>query len=85
MRCRWLFEFLDGKFKLPSIQEMEKGILECDKYMKRYSGKYYRKSCIGALHVWYNDQLCKDMGLNPMRKNGFWAELFDPYGPMDYV
>lgn len=85
MRCRWLMELLDGKFKLPSYKEMEKDIEEWDKYMKRYSGKYYRKSSIGALHIWYNDQLCRDMGWNPKRKKGFVAELFQPYGPLDYV
>ncbi|XP_021776290.1 probable flavin-containing monooxygenase 1 [Chenopodium quinoa] len=85
IRCRWLFELLDGKFKLPSIEEMEKDIIEWEKFMKRYSGKYYRGSCIGALHICYNDQLCIDMGLNPKRKDGFWAELFEPYGPMDYA
>ncbi|KAL2926402.1 putative flavin-containing monooxygenase 1 [Bienertia sinuspersici] len=68
LRCRWVFELLDGKFKLPSIQNMEKDVLEWDKIMKRYSDKYYRRSCIGALHIWYNDQLCKDMGLNPKRE-----------------
>ncbi|KAL2936885.1 putative flavin-containing monooxygenase 1 [Bienertia sinuspersici] len=85
LRCRWIFELLDGKFKLPSIPKMEKDVLEWDKFMKRYAGKYYRRSCIGALHIWYSDQLCKDMGLNPKRKNGFWAELFEPYGPLDYA
>ncbi|KAI3870466.1 hypothetical protein MKW92_012593 [Papaver armeniacum] len=63
--------FSDGGFKLPSIKEMEKD--------------YYRKSCIGILHIWYNDQLCKDMGCNPKRKKGLYAELFEPYGPMDYA
>ncbi|KAL5856241.1 hypothetical protein ACOSQ4_006043 [Xanthoceras sorbifolium] len=85
MRCRWLAELLDGTFKLPSIKEMENDMAEWDRYMKQYSGKYYRRSCIGALHIWYNDQLCKDMGWNPKRKNGFFAELFEPYGPLDYV
>lgn len=85
LRCRWLFELLDGKFKLPDIGKMEKDVSEWEKFMKRSSGKYYRRSCIGALHIWYNDQLCKDMGLNPNRKKGFWAELFEPYGPMDYA
>lgn len=85
IRCRWLFELLDGKFKLPNIQEMEKDVLEWNKFMKRYSGKYFRRSCMGALHIWYYDQLCKDMGLNPNRKKGFWAELFEPYGPSDYA
>jgi len=85
MRCRWLAELLDGTFKLPSIKEMEKDVGSWDKYMKTYSGEYYRRSCIGALHIWYNDQLCKDMGWNPKRKKGFFAELFEPYGPMDYA
>ncbi|XP_055815447.1 probable flavin-containing monooxygenase 1 [Solanum dulcamara] len=86
MRCRWLAELLDGKFKLPSIKVMEKDIAEWDKYKKRYSyRKYYRRSCIAALHVWHNDQICKDMGWNPKRKKGFWAEWFQPYGPMDYT
>ncbi|GAB4838622.1 hypothetical protein Ancab_028167 [Ancistrocladus abbreviatus] len=85
LRCRWVMELLDGTFELPNIQEMEKDISEWDKFMKRYSRQYYQRSCIGALHIWYNDQLCKDMGWNPKRKKGFLAELFEPYGPMDYT
>lgn len=85
MRCRWLAELLGGTFRLPSIQDMEKDVAQWDKYMKTYSGQNYRRSCIGALHIWYNDQLCKDMGWNPKRKKGFIAELFEPYGPMDYA
>ncbi|WRX14542.1 Flavin monooxygenase-like - like 9 [Theobroma cacao] len=85
MRCRWLAELLDGTFKLPSIKEMEKDVTKWDEYRKRYSGKNYHRKCIAALHVWYNDQLCKDMGWNPRRKKGFFAELFEPYGPLDYV
>ncbi|XP_012467649.1 probable flavin-containing monooxygenase 1 isoform X1 [Gossypium raimondii] len=85
IRCRWLAELLDGTFKLPSIEEMEKDVRKWDEYLKQYSGGYYRRKCIGALHVWYNDQLCKDMGWNPRRKKGLFAEFFEPYGPLDYV
>ncbi|XP_030512917.2 probable flavin-containing monooxygenase 1 [Rhodamnia argentea] len=85
IRCRWLAELLAGTFELPPIKKMEEDIEEWDKYMKRSSGQYYRRSCIGALHIWYNDQLCRDMGWNPKRKKGFFAELFEPYGPTDYV
>ncbi|XP_038693468.1 probable flavin-containing monooxygenase 1 [Tripterygium wilfordii] len=85
MRCRWLVELLDGKFKLPSIQDMEKDVSKWDEYYKQSSGPYYRRSGIGTLHIWYSDQLCKDMGWNPRRKKGFFAELFEPYGPMDYA
>ncbi|CAN1276129.1 Probable flavin-containing monooxygenase 1 [Linum perenne] len=78
-------ELLDGRFKLPEIKEMEKDAARWDGYLKEYGGEYYKRSCIGALHIWHNDQLCKDMGWNPRRKSGLWAELFEPYGPLDYV
>ncbi|KAI3895918.1 hypothetical protein MKW98_025709 [Papaver atlanticum] len=76
MMCRWLAHLLVDGFKLPSIKRMEKNVLEWEKFFKRYSGQYYRHSCIGVLHIWYNDQLCKDMGCNPRRKKGFYAEMF---------
>ncbi|TYI88262.1 hypothetical protein E1A91_D04G196100v1 [Gossypium mustelinum] len=85
MRCRWVAELLDGTFKLPSIKDMEINIKEWDEYLKQYSDGYYRRKCIGALHIWYNDQLCKEMAWKSRRKKGFFAELFEPYGPMDYV
>ncbi|CAK7343830.1 unnamed protein product [Dovyalis caffra] len=85
LRCRWLAELLVGTFKTPSIKEMEKDATKWDRYMKQYAGPYYRKACIAGIHIWHNDQLCKDMGWNPKRKKGFFAELFEPYGPIDYV
>jgi len=63
---------------------MEEDVLRWEKFMKQYSGDCYRRSSISTTHIWYNDQLCKDMGCNPKRKKGFLKELFSPYGPMDY-
>ncbi|KAM1345824.1 hypothetical protein FF1_035158 [Malus domestica] len=85
MRCRWVAELLGRTFTLPSIKEMEKDVNEWDGFAKRYAGKYYRRSCNGTVHIWYNDQLCKDMEWNPKRKKGLFAELFEPYGPLDYA
>ncbi|KAJ0693028.1 putative flavin-containing monooxygenase [Helianthus annuus] len=85
MRSKWLAALLEGAFKLPSINEMQKDIVKWDEYMKQSAGEYHCRSAIGALEIWYNDQLCKDMGMDPMRKNGLLANLFEPYGPMDYT
>lgn len=85
IRCQWLAHLLCYTFKVPSIKEMEKDILMWEKYMKEYGGGEYKRSCIGAVHIWYCDQLCKDIGCNPRRKGGFFSELFLPYGPDDYV
>nr|BCL56286.2 flavin-containing monooxygenase [Persicaria tinctoria] len=85
MRCRWIVELLDGTFKLPGFKEMEKETANWNKFIKGNAPKHYRRSCIGQLHIWYNDQLCKDMGWNPRRKKGFISEWFQPHGPLDYI
>uniref|UniRef100_A0A0E0DBM2 Flavin-containing monooxygenase n=1 Tax=Oryza meridionalis TaxID=40149 RepID=A0A0E0DBM2_9ORYZ len=85
LRAKWLAYFMDGGFRLPSISVIQNDVQEWEKFMKRYSRAYFRRSCIGFLHIWYNDQLCRDMGCNPRRKNGFWADLFDVHGPGDYI
>ncbi|KAE9587619.1 putative flavin-containing monooxygenase [Lupinus albus] len=85
IRSKWLAHFLDGNIKLPSIKKMGEEIQAWRDYMKLYSGKYYWKTCIFTCAIWYNDHLCKDMGCNPKRKKGFFAELFQPYGPGDYA
>ncbi|PON46152.1 Dimethylaniline monooxygenase, N-oxide-forming [Parasponia andersonii] len=85
IRCQWLAQFLNGKFELPKIREMERDVMKWKKYSKLYSGKYFRGSCNACVHVWYNDQLCKDMGRKTRRKKGVLAEWFLPYFPSDYA
>ncbi|KAM0002638.1 putative flavin-containing monooxygenase [Helianthus debilis subsp. tardiflorus] len=85
MRAKWVTALLEGAFKLPSVNEMEKDIARWDEYMKQSIEEYHYRSSVGALEIWYNDQLCKDMGMNQLRKNGLFANLFEPHGPLDYV
>jgi len=85
MRSLWLVHFLDGNVEVPSIREMEKEVKLWEENMKHYGGTYFWKSCIANCGIWYQDQLCKDIQCNPRRKNGFFAEWFQPYGLNDYV
>ncbi|KAH7854910.1 hypothetical protein Vadar_018981 [Vaccinium darrowii] len=85
IQCRWLAHFLYGSFELHGIREMEKEIVQWENYTKRCGGKFRWRSCCIAIPIWYNDQMCRDMGCEPKRKKGFFAEWFEPYGPLDYV
>ena len=86
MRSKWLAHLLAGKFKLPKIKDMEKDNINWQKCMVNYVGKRYKRSCVSVLlQIHQNDQLCKDMGYNPKRKNSFFSELFAPYSPLDYA
>ncbi|XP_065848874.1 probable flavin-containing monooxygenase 1 [Euphorbia lathyris] len=84
IRCQWLAELVDGKFEVPCISEMEKQVSIWETFLKQHTGNS-RRACISNIHIWNNDQLCKDMGCQPRRKNGFFADLFVPYGPTDYA
>ncbi|KAJ0812434.1 hypothetical protein HanPSC8_Chr17g0762001 [Helianthus annuus] len=64
---------------------MEKDVARWDEYMKQSIEEYHYRSSVGALEIWYNDQLCKDMGMSRLRKKGPFANLFEPHGPLDYV
>ncbi|KAI3709281.1 hypothetical protein L2E82_39041 [Cichorium intybus] len=85
MRCKWVVALLEGAFKLPSVNEMQKDIARWDEYMKQSTGEHHYRSSVCTLEIWYNDQLCKDMGMNPLRKNGLLANLFEPFLPTDYA
>eukprot|EP01018_Ginkgo_biloba_P027777 Gb_16794 [translate_table: standard] len=83
LRCRWLANFLNAKFILPCIKEMEAYTDTRVKHMKRIT-PFYWKSCLATFQIWDNDELCRDMGWNPMRKKNWFHELFSPYNNLDY-
>ncbi|BAT79888.1 flavin-containing monooxygenase [Vigna angularis] len=85
IKSLWVAHFLDGNIELPNIREMEKEVKLWEENLKQYGGTYFWKTCVGNCAIWYQDQLCKDMKHNPRRKNGFFKELFEPYGHADYV
>jgi dimethylaniline monooxygenase (N-oxide forming) len=64
---------------------MDKDVMMWEKNMKQYAGRNFRRSCIGSTNIWYNDQMCKDMGCKHKRKKGIFAEYFQPYGSIDYA
>ncbi|XP_009606847.1 probable flavin-containing monooxygenase 1 [Nicotiana tomentosiformis] len=85
MQSKWLAHFLAGKFKLPTIAEMEEDVLRWEKCMQRYACKYYKRACVSVLlQIYCNDLQCGDMNLNPRRKKKMLSELFAPYKPSDY-
>ncbi|OEL14641.1 putative flavin-containing monooxygenase 1 [Dichanthelium oligosanthes] len=85
MMAKWVARFLDGAFRLPGVRRMERSAAEWGGYMRRSNGESFRGSCLGAVSIWYNDQLCRDMGCEPRRKKGLLAEWFQPYGAVDYA
>ncbi|XP_059281866.1 probable flavin-containing monooxygenase 1 [Lycium ferocissimum] len=85
IQSKWLAHFLAGKFKLPTIMEMEEDVLRWEKCMQHYASTYYKRSCASLLLlIYFNDLLCRDMNLNPRRKKTLLSELFAPYKPSDY-
>lgn len=49
LRCCWLFELLDGKFKLPSIEKMDNEVFEWVNFMKKNHGDgLYSKTLFGS-------------------------------------
>ncbi|KAJ9163019.1 hypothetical protein P3X46_022741 [Hevea brasiliensis] len=85
LKSLWLANFLDGNLELPCVKSMEKEAKMWGDHIKQVTGRYFKRACISNANIWYNDQLCKDMGYNPRRKNGFLRDLFIPYAPTDYA
>lgn len=86
MRSKWLAHFLAGKFKLPPVEEMEENVKKWEANARRYSHENYKRACVGVmLQLHCNDELCRDIGINPWRKKWLISEMFSPYHPSDYA
>jgi len=88
MMAKWVAHLLDGAVRLPGVRDMERGVAEWarwGRWARRSCGGFFLKSCVASVTTWYHDQLCRDMGYSPRRKDGLLAEWLQPYGPTDYA
>ncbi|WZZ18683.1 hypothetical protein YC2023_111772 [Brassica napus] len=83
LRSMWLSLLVDGKFELPSQEQMLDQFSKEMEVMRR-SSRFYKRHCISTFSIQHADDLCNDMGLNPWRKSNLFLEAFSPYGSQDY-
>lgn len=84
----WLGSLLSGQFALPGKLEMRQEISTLKDWKRSWLPDSEQRGARIMLHMLhYHDELLTDMGINPLRKTGFFApikEVFDPYLPRDY-
>ena len=89
LQARWLARVVAGKLELPSVDKMQGNIQEMKTWKQSWMPFSSARSARLIAHTQhYHDELVKDMGLNPLRKTGFFApvkELIFPYEPRDYA
>ena len=89
LQARWLVELLKERIQLPSEDAMAKNIEKMKAWKQSWMPFSSARSARLNVHTQhYHDELVKDMGVNPLRKTGFFAplkELIFPYEPKDYA
>merc|ERR1711948_35571 len=87
LQALWLRRVLTGEVALPSLEAMEKTIEMEQAWKRSWMPKKGDRAAILQLHkMAYHDQLCRDMGVNPLRKGwNLLAEVFAPYSAADYA
>ncbi|KAF7849016.1 hypothetical protein BT93_L1339 [Corymbia citriodora subsp. variegata] len=83
LQSKWLSHLLDEKFKLPDVESMLEQTAKEIEVMKRTT-QFYKRHCISVFSINHDDELCRDMGWNPLRKKNCLAEAFSPYTSQDY-
>jgi len=85
VQALWGVAFLLGLYNPPSLSEMELEIAEWNAWSRK------RYVCQGKKHAYaiydflpYIDVLLKDLGVNPKRKQNWFADLFTPAYPREY-
>merc|ERR1711988_1401261 len=87
LQALWLRRVLTGHVALPSLEAMEKTIAKEQAWKRSWMPKKGDRAAILQLHkMAYHDQLCRDMGVSPLRKGwNLLSEVFAPYSAGDYV
>merc|ERR1712060_516211 len=87
LQALWLRRVLTGEVALPPLEAMEQTIETEQAWKRSWMPKKGDRAAILQLHkMAYHDQLCRDMGVNPLRKGwNLLAEAFAPYSAADYV
>jgi len=81
----WAIAYLEGKLRLPPVDEMRIEIAEANAWFrKRYLNLGEKCPNITFEYTAYIDLLLKDLGLEPKRKRNAVLEWLSPYKPRDY-
>jgi dimethylaniline monooxygenase (N-oxide forming) len=86
LQALWLSKVLKGQVKLPPAHVMAKQVDVSKAWKESWMPLKSDRAAILQLHkMQYHDQLCIDMGANPLRKGwNILAEVFAPYSATDY-
>merc|ERR1712060_248105 len=86
LQALWLKQVLTGQVAFPSLEAMEKTIEREQAWKRSWMPKKGDRAAILQLHkMAYHDQLCRDIGVNTLRKGGnLLSEVFAPYSAADY-
>jgi hypothetical protein len=90
VQALWTTAYLNGRL-LAQRKGWDPNSIAYETVLQSQFGKWRYPAAFGKRHpdfvfdaVPYMDMLLKDLGLQHRRKQGWWAEIFHPYGPEDY-
>ena len=88
MQSVWLARLIAGRHQLPNDEAQRQEIEKLATWKRSWIPFSHARAARLIVHLQhYLDELCSDMGINPLRKKGIWAplaEVFAPYQASDY-